>query len=468
VLHDDAQQAATDAKETDVDRLYTSDLNTDAGPQPGAARKSWRETFRLAFDQARKQQRTRDTRQELAQDRTKSLLVLLAVTVLLLLLFLGLFSSSNKSLRFPGDKSHAPARLGRRLNSNQQSTGTAVAPMLSADVRANDPATQGQVTAQDIERTSRTGTRTQRAKTSSEPQEYALSRIDFSDPSQGRNTTPASTAASARAGEEADQKKPSLVFVRSSQAKPGFRTVGLEGEEETVALPAGTRLLARLQAPVCSAVRTPVVAVVEYNYEHDGQIIVPAGAKVLGSLVQANPSGDVLIQFSRLELPDGTSEKLDASAMDLSYKPLRGYVSGKNTGGKFLVRSLTGLGTVASYLAGPQASASSGLISTNVLLRERLAENVGTAGQEQLNALAYNRNLVVTVPANTRFYVVLEKPTSDRSGINSSDRNTLLSTAGASENVPTLEELRQLMQLRREISELYTASSGSAAAPEQQ
>jgi aspartate aminotransferase len=31
-------------------------------------------------------------------------------------------------------------------------------------------------------------------------------------------------------------------------------------------------------------------------------------------------------------------------------------------------------------------------------MRERLANNVATAGQEQLNSLAFNQNLVVTVP----------------------------------------------------------------------
>ena len=237
-----------------------------------------------------------------------------------------------------------------------------------------------------------------------------------------------------------------------------------EPEEEIVALPAGTRLLARLQAPVSSAVMAPVVAVVEYNYERDGQIVMPAGAKVLGRLAQASPSGDVAIQFSQVEMPDGTLEKLEASAMDLNFKPLKGYVSGKKTGTKFLVRSLTGLGTVASYLVGPQASSSAGLISTNVLMRERLADNIATAGQEELNGLAFNQNLVVTLPGNTRFYIVLQKPASERANPNSVTGNTGLKTSEASGTVPTLEELRQLIQLRREINDLYT-QNGQPAIP---
>jgi hypothetical protein len=256
------------------------------------------------------------------------------------------------------------------------------------------------------------------------------------------------------------------VFVRSVEAKPAIKPRASE-EEETLALPAGTRLVARLQAPVSSAVATPVVAVVEYNYERNGQIVLPAGAKVFGRLAQVNQSGYVGIQFNRVEMPDGTAEKIDASAMDLNFGPLKGYVSGKKTGTKFLVRSLTGLGTVASYLVGPQGSSSAGLISTNTLMRERLADNMATAGQEELNGLAFSQNLVVTVPGNTRFYVVVQKPTSDHVGTSSGTRNASTNAGGFSGGVPTLEELRQLIQLRREINDLYAQGNSQPAAQTQ-
>ena len=258
-----------------------------------------------------------------------------------------------------------------------------------------------------------------------------------------------------------DLKKPSLVFVRSVEARPAITPRGSE-EEETLALPAGTRLVARLQAPVSSAIATPVVAVVEYNYERNDQIVLPAGAKVFGRLAQVNPSGYVGIQFNRVEMPDGTAEKIDASAMDLNFGPLKGDVSGKKTGTKFLVRSLTGLGTVASYLVGPQGSSSAGLITTNALMRERLADNVATAGQEELNGLAFNQNVVVTVPGNTRFYIVVQKPSSDHVGATSGTRNTTTNAAGFTTGAPSLEELRQLIQLRREINELYTQNNGQS------
>jgi hypothetical protein len=181
-----------------------------------------------------------------------------------------------------------------------------------------------------------------------------------------------------------------------------------------------------------------------------------------------NSSGYVGIQFNRVEMPDGTPEKIDASAMDLNFGPLKGQVAGKKTGTKFLVRSLAGLGTVASYLVGPQGWGSTGLISTNALMRERLANNIAAAGQEQLNGLAFNQNLVVTIPGNTRFYIVVQKPSSDHAGTASGVPSTTTSATGLSNSVPTLEELRQLIQLRREIDELYTQTSGQFGGQPQQ
>jgi hypothetical protein len=175
----------------------------------------------------------------------------------------------------------------------------------------------------------------------SDSQGYALNKVNFSDPSvaQGNTVPPpppnAGTEPPSSNDQSADLKKPSLVFVRSLEVKPAVKPSTPDNEEESLALPAGTRLVARLQTPVSSAVAAPVVAVVEYNYERDGQIVLPAGAKLFGHLAQVNSSGHVGIQFNQAEMPDGTSEKIDASAMDLNFGRLKGYVSGKKTGTKF-------------------------------------------------------------------------------------------------------------------------------------
>jgi hypothetical protein len=218
--------------------------------------------------------------------------------------------------------------------------------------------------------------------------------------------------------------------------------------------------VARLEAPVSSAAPAPVIAVVEYNYEHNGEIVLPAGARVFGKLSHVSPSGFVGFQFERVEMPDGAVEKIDATAMDLKFGPLKGEVSGRKRGTNFLVRTMTGLGTVATYVVGGQGTTGfNGPISDNSLLRERIADNIGMAGQDEINMLAANQNIVVTVPGNTRFYVVLEKGNSDQTGkarFRSTDVN---STSLVNNKVPTLEELRELMQLKNELNQMYLQPS---------
>jgi type IV secretory pathway VirB10-like protein len=446
----------------------TEIANEESAPEE-TGKGNWREAFRAAFDRARRQQKPAESRQELGRDKSKSLFLLVGVCVALLLLFFLVFSHPKKKIALPGENPHGDASLGRKVTPGQEDLDPtkAATPMLSADVRSTDPALAGQLTPEDIDRTSRTGMAprpTAGSPTASKPaQDYALSKVDFSDPSVGHGTTIPNPPSPSASDSTADLKKPSLVFVRSMEIKPTLRPNSPEETDETLALAAGTRLVARLQTPVSSAVAAPVVAVIEYNYERNGQIVLAAGSKVFGRLTQVNPSGYVGMQFSQVETPDGTTEKIDASAMSLNFGPLKGDVSGKKTGTKFLVRTLTGMGTIASYVVGPQGSASSGLISPNTLMRERLADNVATAGQEELNGLAFNQNLVVTLPGNTRFYIVVQKPSLDHMGTTSGTRNTGTSTASFTGGVPTLEELRQLMQLRSEINELYTQASSQAA-----
>jgi hypothetical protein len=220
----------------------------------------------------------------------------------------------------------------------------------------------------------------------------------------------------------------------------------------------GTRLVARLESVVSSAVKTPVVAAIEYNYERDGEIVIPAGAQVLGSLQQAGRSGYVGIRFDTIQMPDGSTEKIDATAMSLTFGPLKGVVSGKGTGTKFLVRALTGIGQAASYVVG-----SNGLnapLSQSALLRDQIATNIGIAGDQQLNSLAFTQNIVVSVPGNTRFYVVVEKGTT----ANEEQARPAATLQAGNGQLPTAEELRQLMQLKQELSALYQQPSAQNAA----
>src|SRR5271165_2720182 len=263
-----------------------------APEEPGKG--TWREDFRAAFDRTRRQQKPAESRQELGRDKSKSLLLLIGVCVALLLLFLGFFSHPKQKISLPGENPRGEASLGRKVTPGQENSDPtkSATPMLNADVRSPDSALAGQLTPEDIGRTSRTGMAPRpTAKTgtaTNPPQDYALSKVDFSDPSVGQGTTnpnpPSVSTSQSPSDSLSDLKKPSLVFVRSTEIKPALRPNLPQDTEETLALAAGTRLVARLQTPVSSAVAAPVVAVVEYNYERNGQIVLAAGSKVFGRL----------------------------------------------------------------------------------------------------------------------------------------------------------------------------------------
>src|SRR5689334_787418 len=118
--------------------------------------------------------------------------------------------------------------------------------------------------------------------------------------------------------------KASLVFVRNNTSSAAnSRSQDIVAPIELgIGLPPGTRLRARLESAVNTAVRTPVVAVVEYNYEQNGEIVVPAGAKAFGRLEAADRSGYVGIHFDSLMMPDGSTVSLEAAATDLQLRPL--------------------------------------------------------------------------------------------------------------------------------------------------
>jgi hypothetical protein len=178
-------------------------------------------------------------------------------------------------------------------------------------------------------------------------------------------------------GEHDALDKASLVFVRnSSSAVANSRSQDVAAPFELgIGLPPGTRLRARLESAVNTAVRTPVVAVIEYNYEQNGEIVIPAGAKAFGHLESADHSGYIGIRFESLLMPDGSSVALEAAATDLQLRPLRGKVEGRHTGKNVLVRSFAGVGEVAATLVG-RGSLNQPL-SEGDLLRERVANNIG-------------------------------------------------------------------------------------------
>ena len=240
--------------------------------------------------------------------------------------------------------------------------------------------------------------------------------------------------------------KASLVFVRNNSSVSGATNSLTNVASQLdlgVGLPPGTRLRAHLESAVSTAVKTPVVAVIEYNYERDGEMLIPAGAKLIGRLESVDRSGYIGIRFDTLLMPDGTTMNIEAAATDLQLRPLRGKVQGKNTGKNILVRSFAGIGEVMATLVG-QGSLNQPLSEAD-LLRGRVASNIGQASDEEVGRLAITEHLVVSIPAGTEIYVVLEKGSRQPASMAPARLPTPNST--------NMDQLRQLLQLQRELNQ---------------
>jgi len=159
-------------------------------------------------------------------------------------------------------------------------------------------------------------------------------------------------------------------------------------------------------------------------------------------------------------MPDGSEEKIEGIAVALDHGLLKGEVSGKNTGKKIVSRTLSGVGTVAAYVVGAGGAGLNSTITGGTLLRDRLAGNVALAGDQELMNAAYSQNISVTVPANTRFYVVLQKA-ADTAVPTPASRTP--ESAAQPAQMPSVQELRELMDLRREINRMYQESNATSA-----
>ena len=79
--------------------------------------------------------------------------------------------------------------------------------------------------------------------------------------------------------------------------------------------------------------------------------------------------------------------------MSLTYGPLKGSVSGGNALKRILVRSMTGVGTMAAYLVGGPGGFGgvNGQLDNSILLRERIASNAGLAGEQEMSEPCFQR-----------------------------------------------------------------------------
>jgi len=439
----------------------------------GIVQQIWR---RFQEDRSRPKRAEINTRGQNNMDRSKALLVLGTAVVLIGFAFLALFSTSGAEKR--AQERRTKPNLGRPESSVQQARATgSTVPLLSADQTGADQ-NSDQLSPDDILATSRRG-QTPPAQEQQEPKgsdRYALSNAPtFNDPAldayKRQNAVyapPPPPAVLPQPTNDSDGlKKASLVFVRNSTAAAVTNaSLGSAAAQQQVLierkrslLPTGSRLVARLQTAVSSAVKTPVIAVIEYNYERDGEIVIPAGTKAIGQLAQANQNGQVGLRFITLQLPDGGTENIEGSAVTLDYGPLKGTVNGRNRAKRALVRSLTGVGSMATYLVGGSGYGGlTGSVDQSILLRERIASNIGLAGEQELMGLAYNQNIVVTLAGNTRFYIVLQEPAAARQSdvapaVGTGARTNIASADGQS--LPTAAELRELISLKDELNRMY-------------
>jgi Bacterial conjugation TrbI-like protein len=235
---------------------------------------------------------------------------------------------------------------------------------------------------------------------------FADTQQKWEEPQPYGETSPASTSQVQQ--QQNGLKEPSLIFVRSQvQNQPAaIRANSDDDGAPLLEMTPGTRIQAKLQSQISSAVQDPVVAVVEYTYAIGDKIIVPAGARIYGQLVQADRSGLVNVKFDEIELLDKAREKIDAIGLGLDLGPIKGDVYGKNTGKNFLVRAGAGLGSVLAEIAGNNSSSA---FSEDDMLRERVAENIGTAGDSEVMNLNANSRVIVSVPAGREIYIVFTK-----------------------------------------------------------
>jgi hypothetical protein len=264
------------------------------------------------------------------------------------------------------------------------------------------------------------------------------------------------SAPNARAERE-EMEKASLVFVRTVSSSQSGRPALAAEPELGLGFPPGARLRARLESAVTTAVETPVIAVIEYNYERNGEIIVPAGSKAVGRLQQADRSGYVGIRFDSLVLPDGSTTAIEGTATDLTMRALKGKVEGRNTGRNVLVRSLSGIGEAAAMLVG-RGSLNQPL-SEGDMMRERVASNIGQSSDEELQRLSIGEHIVVVLPAGAEIYVVLQQSAKQKLAQPVATAKSLRSLeSGSSE---TAQELKQLLELQRQLNEQSAAKPPS-------
>lgn len=396
------------------------------------------------------------TKEKIQQNR---FVIVAAGAVLFALLVFAFVGAPHASMSYGGSalRSSRNAAHGSQDPGSETTTSSpqqSLLPITDSGRPAAKETHDGYLSEQDLERsgTRRTRPTSSTPGPSSENAPATLGSIPAFDEQawQAPPYQPTSETAGQNESEREAFDKASLIFVRnvSGSQSATHQDATTAPTEYGLGLPTGTRLRARLESSASTAVRTPVLAVIDYNYERDGEIIVPAGSKAVGQIQEADRSGYMRIQFDSLILPDGASIPIQATATDLQMRPVKGKVEGKNIGKNVLVRSLSGIGQAGTMLLG-RGSLNQPL-SESDLIRERVSNNIGEASDEQIPRLAITARIVVSVSAGTPIYVVLEQSPKGVRGFRASNLD------GQSINSESLDQLGQLLRLQQELKQTNT------------
>lgn len=404
----------------------------------------------------RKPFRGRDMGLNAGEDKTfKFILAGAGGVLVLVLLILGL--SQKHTAHHRNSDTPGLGHADQQQPSNTTSTTSDVVPKSQMQPTPTATGTRGKITARDLESpVSSNSSKPAATKPISSPPAQSLGQIAPFNPdsSSGDTWAPKPYAGQQDQGREQQEKaesaalaKPSLVFV----ASPNTSTVSSATNERvapTLDLGAGSRLSARLPSLVTTAVDLPIVAIIEYSYEQNGEMIVPAGARAVGHIQQADRSGYILIKFNRIEMPDKTVVPIDAVATNRDLSPLKGKVTGTHTGRTLFVRSFANIGSGLAMFAGQNNAG--GAVSEDDLLRAQLAQNIGNAGDQQIMQLMLTEHPIVTVPAGTDIFVVFEK-TNDKPP-------SAIPAASSRGSQLNLNELRELLEIQREMNQSNAAN----------
>ena len=361
------------------------------------------------------------------KDKSAKMLLIAIGVVILFVTFFGFISTKGSHKKKASADAAAKPNLGRVV------TPSAPGALIPSDKMAVPPAAakNGTLDASDIEKTKApvTGSAAATAAASSAVQKGSVSgnktlgdvaqfQQPNTDPEHLKNWKPEPYPGTNQGNnasqsqeiqkEEEELSKPSVVFVAHETTGSQRGGIAMQPEPGNFGLESGYHVTARLEAMASTALHAPVTAVIEYNYERNGKILIPAGARAVGKIAQADATGILDIQFSSIELQDGQSIPISAIAATTSLQALKGQVTGKNAGRSFAIRSLSGLGQAGAMLIG-QGNINSA-ISESDMIRERAAENIGNSADAQVMNLMTTQHIVVSVPAGTKIYLIFTKP----------------------------------------------------------